>query len=438
MRKKIVLLITALALSAVMVVGGTLAYLADHTETLENIMKFDSGGDGSDTAISIEIAEPTWTPGIDANGNLVTRANESTVRYQWNDAVANADGTPNGTAITVPATNKVVKGQTLWGIQQPFYDGAIIDKEVVVANNSNVDAYVGVAITLPQDVLFGEFDANGNGVLGTEYGLSWAEFDQIAELYRTKDDVIYEHGSGLKGLDLTELWDQPYVAGHQDCNWILTRLTRDTRYFTYADKLHGKNGVTKGLLDRRKENDGDPNLSISNRLFHIVHVRPTASQATFKDENGNPVMKKLRTPVVNPNYDSAYPNRKDANGNKVPQFLTETDNIMLVLRDNSGAPTDGNFAPTAESALQLSVRAYATQAEIETDYFIDRDTTIEKDRWNEYESNVAQLYDGPLYALDTVFPGVFYDEEQLESMGEYNWEREWEKQGLWYDWEGRR
>lgn len=405
MKKKLVLIVTALTLCAVMVVGGTLAYLTSRTETLENIFKFDSGGDGSSTAVSIEIAEPKWTPGVNADGDLVAKSNDSTVKYQWNDKAADADGKGNNADISVPITNKKLKDKageekTLWGIQQPFYDASVIDKDPVVANNTNVESYVGVAISLPKSALI-KYDDNGDPIVHEgkvqTYGLTWAEFDKIATLKFTTTDAPYLHNNTVS-TTLVDLPTDPMV--NKGNGWFLTKETNDTRYYVYNTKLDKKNDVAKDWMTN------SANKSVSKRVFDVVYVPHGASQATFE---GADKVKNLSKETVNPLYDPANPNAEDTQGNVIPQYITKTDNVFLVLRDNSGAPTDETFAPTAESALQLDVRAYGTQATLEND---ENGVTVAKwtadGTYKAPESNsVVDGGKGPLYALNIAFPGVF-------------------------------
>lgn len=409
MKKKIVLVITAVSLCAAMVFGGTLAFLTSHTETLENIMKFDSGGEGSDSAVYIEIAEPAWYGGK---------------TYQWDDDVR----------ATVPVNNK----DGLWGAAQPFYDTALIDKDPVVANNSNVAAYVGVEITLPKTIKAED---------GTMHSLTWKEFDTIVQFFYSTDghdtynDADHDHTLSLSDAKtgyLGELWG-PEPRNKFGFNyWAFVKeenfdpdnpeTTASKRWYVYARSLDGK-GTEKNLQEDRYSNTPRKNTNMTTRLFELLRVAPWASQTKFLDGRTY----KLATPIPNPDFDPTKAVHETTN----PKTISETGNIFHVLRDNSADPTgQGNIMGTDTnngfiSAMQLNIRAYATQARLETDLngfaYAAKWNNEAKDDLMEnpppppdtklpmgfiapadgYDSLADLESGGPLYALNIAFPGVF-------------------------------
>lgn len=394
MKKKIVLVLTAISLCAAMVFGGTLAFLTSQTDVLENIMKFDSGGEGSDSAVYIEIAEPHWDKD----------------EYQWLDN-KNAG---------IPAGNrKGQDGNPLWGVQQPYYDTNVIDKDPVIANNSNVKAYVGVEITLPKTILVPPRYKE-------EHSLTWSEFDRIAKLgFVTNLTERYNHEGKLNN-QVTYLPTTPSLTPAEN-GWTLVRETNfdpnnweDTaskRYYVYTKPLEEKGSQKNMQADRHTTT---ANSNITNRLFDVIAVPGDASQQKFDGNKKYP----LTTPIVNPNFDTSK-----AASEENPRIIKETDNIFMVLRDNSymdekrpvtpydpdagsgsgsgsGSASIGVYPDWFDSALQINIRAYATQAEIQSDTV---DATVAK--WNDpsLDSGKLSKENGALFALDLAFPGVFQD-----------------------------
>lgn len=126
MKKKLVLIVTALTLCAAIAVGGTLAYLNDTDGPLENVFTYDNSefGEGS---VVIELAETRWSK-------------EAEYQFAGDPAPDPSVPDPNH-----PGFNKFGEDKAKF-----YIPGTLIAKDPQVKLLSKVDSYIGLSVSKPE------------------------------------------------------------------------------------------------------------------------------------------------------------------------------------------------------------------------------------------------------------------------------------------------
>lgn len=236
MKKKLILVVTALTLCAAIAVGGTLAYLSAQSEALTNEFTYNPGGDDdSKTSITIELAEPAWS---------------KEGAYQFKDEPVAAAPTTNGG----------------YGIEKALKPGSKLNKNPQLKLKSQVDSFVGLGIQLE--------------------GMTWAEFDELFYLCNetesaTKAPTSHSYNPGWKATtsSVKELNGARYYVYTPK---LSTQGEKSTPLFT---TVYLKGSTNQARLDELlKENNG----------FKMI-ITGYAAQGTAEDQESWDAVKALQT-----------------------------------------------------------------------------------------------------------------------------------------------
>lgn len=344
MKKKLVLIVTALTLCAVMVVGATLAYLTDQTRTLENVFVFDSGDDDSENGLKLDIAETRWSD--DPN-------------YQFQDVPSiptDAPGT-SGNPNTTPNKKKPGTDTPLWGDEMPFYDTASIDKNPSLKNNTHVTSYVGAIVTLPADA----------GVS------SWEDFAKLAELR--------VNGYSKTFINLTKAYSKT-GAEYLGNGWYY--LGRNT-----ALKYNKTVGV--GASATTAEVTADALIFV-----HHSSLASSEAQKAFGTDYTTAQYPNGTKPIFDYIYvkDNAADATFAAGSNKGK-------NIVDTLKET--APEPGEVLTAGNGVLRMDVTGFGTQARLGEDA-----TPSLVKAWNtEGTAGTWNANQGAFFALNKALSGIF-------------------------------
>lgn len=229
MKKKLILVVTALTLCAAIAVGGTLAYLSAQSNELTNTFVYDADPNdpNNPTKIGVELSETEWT---------------KDPLYQWGK-------TNEGTAPT--------EG---FGVDKPMIPSANLNKNPQLRLTTKVNSFVGVGVKIE--------------------GLSWAQFDEIAIFKATKGTAVDKtskstFGSGWtyhKTVDDTRyfVYNTKLIQDHP------TNSTNTTPALFQQVKI--KNAVEQEKLDALKT----ASTLADDKLFNLV-ITGYGAQAEAED-----------------------------------------------------------------------------------------------------------------------------------------------------------
>lgn len=227
MKKKLVLIVTALTLCAAIAVGGTLAYLSSTSDVKTNVFTYDNdpGGKGQ---VVIELAETEWREDKRDGDDKIFQF-ESTDKF--------GTETP-----PVPDPNGD-KRFDKWGYDKAQYyiPGTIIAKNPTAKLKSEVDSYIGMSVSEP--------GVGWNNVWESDYEKLTQDKTRLASIDWNLGDGEDQWTYMGEGADGTRYFAYNGVVSYDETD--LTKL-KTTPLFTTV-QINGKletleeiNGLTNG------------------------------------------------------------------------------------------------------------------------------------------------------------------------------------------------